>query len=151
MVRSVFAFLLVVATACQPAGLPDTITATAPRASPPASPPVPTPSDAELFTVNDGQRTLPAPFVGRWDATVDACDEQYSDMRLTIDDKNMKFWESDATPVSVKPDGVNAIALDAALSGEGDTWNDKFRMALVDAGKTLMIDDVKRVRCPLKE
>ena len=154
MMRSLVACLVLAIAACQPAGVPEVVSApevaSAPNAEPPTIEvvaPSPVAIEAPLFSVADGQSALPAPFAGRWDASPEACNEEYSDMRLVVDARNMRFWESDASPTKIEQDGVNAIVIEADLSGEGDTWTDKFRMALVDAGETLMIGDVKRVRC----
>lgn len=140
--------------ACQPARAPDIAKTpdivSAPDLESPAakvvapSPVVPAPA---LFSVSDGQTTLPAPFAGTWDASPEVCGWDYSDMRLVVDAGNMRFWESDGSPTTIEQDGVNAIIVAADFSGEGETWTRKLRMALADAGETLMIDDVKRVRC----
>lgn len=140
--------------ACQPARAPDIAKTpdivSAPDPEPTAAKvdaPSPAATEAPLFSVAGGQTTLPAPFIGEWDASLEGCDAEYSDMHLTVSAGNMRFWESDGSPTTIEQDGINAIIVAADFSGEGETWTRKLRMALADAGETLMIDDVKRVRC----
>ena len=150
--RRLVACLMLAAAACKPAEAPQVASApdALPAATSDAAPP-PAAPEAPLFSVVDGQPSFPAPFMGRWDASLEACAEEYSDMRLVIDATNMRFWESEGSPTKVEPAGVNAIVVDSDFSGEGDTWTARYRFALADGGETLMVDRVKRVRCEVEK
>ena len=128
--------------ACQPKE-PELAGAPLPEAAP-----APAPTTVEPPPLVVG---IPVKFQGKWDASLEACAEEYSDMRLVIDATNMRFWESEGSPTKVEPAGVNAIVVDSDFSGEGDTWTARYRFALADGGETLMVDSVKRVRCEVEK
>jgi hypothetical protein len=96
--------------------------------------------------------TLPAGFVGKWDAPPKPCSTSYrAEMQLDITPTDLSYFESGGKVKSVKVNSPTDVVADLAMSGEGETWDKSIHMVLTDDGKTLTIDEGKggvRVRCP---
>lgn len=95
--------------------------------------------------------TLPAAFVGKWDAPPKPCSTPYrAEMQLDITATELSFFESGGNVKSVKVNSANDVVAEVSMSGEGETWEKSMHMVLTDGGKTLTIDEGKggvRVRC----
>lgn len=90
---------------------------------------------------------LPEGFTGRWDASVAAC-KATSDMKLTVTQSEITFWESSGRITSVTVNGPDDVTVKAAFSGEGEQWQRDLHLVLTNKGDTLTIDGTPRVRCP---
>lgn len=93
--------------------------------------------------------------LGVWDYEKGTCDLA-SDLRLTIANDRFTFYESSGTVEAVRRDG-DAIIVDLAMTGEGESWTQSYRLVLRDAGQRLhvtdpadgtAVDDYPRKRCP---
>lgn len=97
---------------------------------------------------------IPETLIGVWDYEQGTCDPA-SDMRLAISQDRFEFYESVGQVESVRKDG-DAIVVDLAMEGEGETWEQSVRLLLRDDGQRLHIteadaaadvDDYPRKRC----
>jgi hypothetical protein len=97
---------------------------------PPPSPPAP---PAATAPAPPTAATIPARFIGVWDAETGTCDPA-SDARLDIAPSDIGFYESHGTltRIAEAPDGK--ATLDLAMEGEGDTWEMTMRIGLSGAG-----------------
>jgi len=105
---------------------------------------------SELSETAPAVTTFPVSFQGRWDADQAACKLDSSDMRLTIEEKALRFWESGGEVKAVTVATPDDITAQVAMSGEGEQWDKTLHMVLSNGGNTLTIDDGKtgvRVRC----
>jgi len=93
---------------------------------------------------------LPDGFAGKWDAK-GGCTGS-SDMALTITQTEMTFWESTAQITGVTVKSPEDVTVQAAFSGEGQTWTSPLHLTLSDNGNTLVVErdgeSATRVRCP---
>ncbi|KEQ52844.1 hypothetical protein [Sphingobium chlorophenolicum] len=95
--------------------------------------------------------TIPASIQGRWTGLDESCADRATELELTITPTSLVFLESEgkATGVSHGPDG--RIRIDAAFTGEGQSWNRRLELRPSAGGRELtMIDDgraVTRKRC----
>lgn len=92
---------------------------------------------------------LPEGFIGRWDASLDAC-KTTSDMKLTITQTELTFWESTGRISAVTVKAPDDVTVQADFSGEGEQWQRDLNLVLSDGGQTLTIDGGKggmRTRC----
>ncbi|UZW54225.1 hypothetical protein NUH86_11895 [Sphingobium sp. JS3065] len=95
--------------------------------------------------------TIPASIQGRWAGLDESCADRATEMELTITPTSLVFMESEGkvTGVSHGPDG--RIRIDAAFTGEGQSWNRKLELRPSAGGRELtVIDDgraVTRKRC----
>lgn len=95
--------------------------------------------------------TIPASLQGRWTGLDENCADRAADLELTITPGSLVFLESEgkATGVSHGPDG--RIRIDAAFTGEGQSWNKRLELRPSASGRELtVIDDgraVTRKRC----
>ena len=98
---------------------------------------------------------MPNTLIGAWDYEKGTCDPS-SDMRLEIDTKQLRFYESLGQITAVRSDGVATI-VDLAMEGEGESWTETLRFVLKDGGTRLHItepqtegdvDEYPRRRCP---
>ena len=96
--------------------------------------------------------TLPAAFVGKWDAPPKPCSTSYrAEMQLDITPTGLSYFESGGRVKSVKVNSPTDVVAGLAMSGEGEAWEKSIHMVLTDDGKTLTIDAGEggvRVRCP---
>ena len=107
----------------------------------PPLPPPPAPAGA----------IIPASIQGRWAGLDESCADRATELELTITPTSLVFLESEgkATGVSHGPDG--RIRIDAAFTGEGQSWNRRLELRPSAGGRELtVIDDgraVTRKRC----
>lgn len=95
--------------------------------------------------------TIPASVQGRWAGLDESCAGRATELELTITPVSLIFLESEgkATGVSHGPNG--SIRIDAAFTGEGQSWNRKLELRPSANGRELIIIDngraVTRKRC----
>ncbi len=94
---------------------------------------------------------IPARYHGEWVGVGDTCG-QPTDSRLTVTERDMRFWESVGTVTQVSAIDEKTIEVDAGYEGEGDRWSRHQRLTLSDGGDQLVITDqgqaFRRKRCP---
>ncbi len=79
---------------------------------------------------------LPARFTGVWDAETGTCGRE-SDLRLEISPEQIIFYETLGTIRSVAQIDENTVELDLAMEGEGEAWDETYRLSLADDGAQL--------------
>ncbi|MAS84285.1 MAG: hypothetical protein CL953_00130 [Erythrobacteraceae bacterium] len=79
--------------------------------------------------------SIPARFLGQWDAIDGPCDAG-SEMFLTIRPGTVTFYESQGEVASVRR-GNPGIVINLAMAGEGETWTSKYGMSLSKGGEEL--------------
>jgi hypothetical protein len=84
-------------------------------------------------------KAFPAAFRGKWDGSAEAC-KTGSERKLNITETEMQFLESIGVAKSIAQESENAIKVDAAFSGEGETWDATTRLELSPAGNALTIN-----------
>lgn len=98
-----------------------------------------------------GGSTIPASIQGRWTGLDESCADHAAELELTITPTSLIFLESEgkATGVSHGPDG--RIRIDAAFTGEGQSWKRQLELRPSANGRELtVLDDgraVTRKRC----
>ena len=101
-------------------------------------------------------RPVPEKFRGVWDFVDGNCDP-YSDMRIVVGANRLEFYESAGEVNGFEQPDDDTIVLDLSMEGEGETWEERTRLELVDGGKFLEAIDVssygrgqslRRTRCP---
>lgn len=95
---------------------------------------------------------IPKPFQGLWDVSADACNKQYSDMRLRISSSTIEYWESTGDLLEIIESKHISLIARFAFSGEGELWESKITYLLLNKQRELVqsFDDglrVSRVRC----
>ncbi len=106
-------------------------------------------SSAPASTLAPTSILLPESFIGRWDASLEAC-KATSDMKLIITQTELTFWESVGHIRAVSVKAPDDVTVQADFSGEGEQWQRSLHLVLSDGGQTLMIDGGKggvRTRC----
>ncbi len=94
---------------------------------------------------------IPASVQGRWTGLDESCADRAADLKLTITPTSLVFLESEgrATRISHGPDG--RIGIDAAFTGEGQSWKRKLELRPSAGGRELIVIDdgraVTRKRC----
>lgn len=113
----------------------------------PATPP---PVDAAANAISI---TAPPAFQGEWRADLKACGGATDESRLTIGPDTIGFYESQGEISATRLEGEGRLAIEAMMSGEGETWVDSRVFQLSEDGQTLT--DVSegstglvRRRCP---
>ena len=111
-------------------------------------------SDSEKPQQPDGASaagTIPVAVQGRWTGLNDVCGDRSSDMELTVTPKSLIFHESVGTVTAVTSGPGGRIRVDAAFTGEGDSWTKKVELRPSASGRELtLINDgaaVTRKRC----
>lgn len=94
---------------------------------------------------SDGQ--IPPRFWGQWRTNRKSCDDRRDTMGVTISADRLLFYESEGRVKKVRETGPNALILSADYTGEGENWSRWSSLNLTDKDE-LLIDDVRRVRCP---
>lgn len=118
-------------------------------ARPASMPPPQPPGDA---AGDPASTTIPARFLGRWDADAAACKGEGSDLGLRIEPTALRFHESDATPRTVEMLDDDTIRIEATFEGEGETWQET-RTLRLEGENTLVVEDAAsthathRMRC----
>ena len=80
---------------------------------------------------------IPASFRGSWDVDGGSCGVNDADNALTLQPDRLSFYESGGEVTAVRQTAPGVIEVDAALSGEGETWTATLSFALSDDGATL--------------
>lgn len=93
----------------------------------------------------------PASFQGRWIGTKDQCDDTAAEQELEITPRELIFHESVGTITQVTKQAGGKVAIDAAFTGEGQSWTRRLETRLSADGQTLTIANdgqmVNRKRC----
>jgi hypothetical protein len=77
--------------------------------------------------------TIPARFIGVWDAETGSCDPA-SDLRLDITPQAIGFYESQGTLTGLAEAIDGSTAVELAMEGEGDTWDMTMTISLSGIG-----------------
>ncbi|WP_311268682.1 hypothetical protein [Sphingobium sp. WCS2017Hpa-17] len=106
--------------------------------------PAPTPAAAP-----DG--LVPAAMQGRWAGAAERCGDKAAALELTVMPDQLLFHESVGTVKSVTQDKDGRAAVEAAFTGEGQSWTRTLALSLSKDGKALtVVNDgtaVTRKRC----
>lgn len=100
---------------------------------------------------------IPTRFQGVWDYVEGTCAPE-SDMRMEISAAEILFYESIGVVTGVEPEGEDVV-VSLAMEGEGETWDQEIRLALVGQGEAQLLetsdgekpranDDYPSKRCP---
>ena len=93
---------------------------------------------------------IPAALQGRWTGINDVCGDRSAELELTVTPKSLIFHESVGTVTSVAAAG-GKVRVDAAFTGEGDSWTKKLELRPSANGRELTIVNdgaaVTRKRC----
>lgn len=104
-----------------------------PQQEAPAAP-EPVVSPAALPTENPAPATaaatIPARFLGVWDAETGTCDPA-SDLRLDIAPNTIGFYESQGTVTAVTESKDGSVVIDLAMEGEGEKWEQTMKLELI--------------------
>lgn len=106
------------------------------------------PSSAVADNASLQSTTIPAAFVGEWNANPDACGTGLSDSSLRIEPELIHFYESTGNVKRVKIVNSRTITVDASYAGEGQQWDDSRTLVLSRSGNELTIEGFTRTRCP---
>lgn len=82
--------------------------------------------------------TVPAAYIGTWDWTAGPCNGQ-SELQLAIAPGRIEFYESVGTVRAVRQQD-DGIAIDLAMEGEGEQWEETITWKLVEGGTLLETD-----------
>jgi hypothetical protein len=72
---------------------------------------------------------IPAAYQGRWTGEGDSCGDRAAALELTVTPDRLIFHESVGTVDAVRPDGDGRLAVDAAFTGEGQSWRRSLTLA----------------------
>ena len=98
---------------------------------------------------------IPARFHGVWDYVEGTCALE-SDLRMEVSAGEIMFYESIGKVKSAKEDGKD-VMLTLAMEGEGDIWEEEYRLSLTEDGERLTpqfffegqtSEPLERKRCP---
>lgn len=139
------------ASACSPAD-DSAPRATAPVPEPvsaPPPPPLPEPeTEPDPTAATPASITIPVRFHGTWAADSEACADGGDTTHLVIRASTVEFYESIGQVTAVEAgDGEINAALE--LTGEGQTWEDRYGFRISEDGRTLTDtgSGLVRVRC----
>ena len=90
---------------------------------------------------------IPPAFRGEWNRDLSACGTGNDESRLRVGAETVGFYESRGTVVAVAADGPRDAEITLAMSGEGETWRERFRFRLSDDGDALTVGGMTRRRC----
>lgn len=94
---------------------------------------------------------IPAALQGRWTGLNDRCGDRSADLELTVTPKSLIFHESVGTVKGVTSGANGRLRIDAAFTGEGDSWTKTLELRPSASGRELtVINDgtaVTRKRC----
>ena len=94
---------------------------------------------------------VPARLQGNWTGVNDSCGDRSANLELTIAPDRLVFHESVGAVKSVSDGADGRVSVDAAFTGEGQSWTRTVGMQLSADGKTLTIVNdgtaVTRKRC----
>lgn len=116
--------------------------------------PAPTGSvSASQTNIARPQTEIPAFFRAEWNLRLEDCGRLESDGRLVITARELEFYESRGKVISAAVVG-DSLTVSAAMSGEGETWEESYHFRLASDGQALLQpvsqgdDGVRRLRCP---
>ncbi|MDP1619185.1 hypothetical protein [Phenylobacterium sp.] len=97
--------------------------------------------------------TAPPAFQGEWNADLAACGGGGDESRLTIGADTIGFYESQGQISATRLQGEGRLAVEAMMSGEGETWVDSRVFQISEDGQTLTdvtegSTGMVRRRCP---
>jgi hypothetical protein len=97
--------------------------------------------------------SMPAQFLGEWNAVVADCGTGNNDSVLEIKSNHISYWESDGPLKAIVVHGRYEVALIAELSGEGQTWLTTAQFKLSPGEDKLVSTSIPgnefvRFRCP---
>lgn len=81
-------------------------------------------------------KPVPAKFQGVWDFIDGTCARE-SDLRMQVGSSSVQFYESVGTVNGYEQPDENTVILNLAMEGEGESWEERFRLSLVEGGKFL--------------
>jgi hypothetical protein len=94
---------------------------------------------------------VPVAFRGRWTGAKDRCADAGAELELQIKPRELIFHESVGTITRVTRLNATKIAIDAAFTGEGESWTKRLEIRTSADGQTLTIANdgqaVVRKRC----
>lgn len=94
---------------------------------------------------------IPAAMQGRWTGAQDRCGDRSADLELTVTPDRLLFHESVGTVQSVTAGEDGRAAVEAAFTGEGQSWTRTLALRTSPDGKALTIVNdgtaVTRKRC----
>ena len=99
---------------------------------PPNASAQPTPSN----TAAGAAAVLPAALRGRWGLTPGDCAGAGSNGLLVVEDRALRFYESQAVPTGNVEAGADSFSADFAFTGEGMTWT-KFQSLQIQNGNLI--------------
>lgn len=82
---------------------------------------------------------IPAALVGRWTGISDNCGDRTADLELNITPGSLIFHESVGTVKGVSSGPRGRIRVDAAFTGEGESWNRRLELHPSANGRELTI------------
>ncbi|WP_340264825.1 hypothetical protein [Sphingobium mellinum] len=95
--------------------------------------------------------TIPVSLQGRWTGLNDVCGDRSADLELTVKAGSLIFHESVGTVKGVASGANGSLRIDAAFTGEGDSWSKTLQLRPSASGRELtIINDgraVTRKRC----
>ncbi|HKY81441.1 MAG TPA: hypothetical protein VJM09_08210 [Sphingobium sp.] len=95
--------------------------------------------------------TIPAAIQGRWTGLNDACGDRSAELELTVTPNSLIFHESVGTVIGVASGVGGRVRVDAAFTGEGDSWTRKLELRPSANGRELIVANdgtaVTRKRC----
>lgn len=103
------------------------------------------------------ENRIPTRFHGAWDYVEGNCSPD-SDLRMEISGSEILFYESIGMVTDVEAEEEDVV-VSLAMQGEGDTWQQDLRLALVGTGEAQLLetsdgtkpraaDDYPSKRCP---
>lgn len=99
----------------------------------------------------DQHMTPPPAFQGRWTGIKDRCTDVGAELELQITPKELIYHESVGTILRVTQQAADEVMIDAAFTGEGQSWSRQLKARLSSDGQTLTIandgQSVIRKRC----
>ncbi|MDO7836497.1 hypothetical protein Q4610_15730 [Sphingobium sp. HBC34] len=94
---------------------------------------------------------IPAAFQGRWTGAADRCGDRAAALELTIAPDQMIFHESVGAVQAVREGTDGRVTIDAAFTGEGQSWTRTLALRISADGRALTIVNdgtaVTRKRC----
>lgn len=95
--------------------------------------------------------SIPAAMQGRWTGATDRCGDRSADLELAITPDQLLFHESVGTVKNVEPGEDDRAVVEAAFTGEGQSWTRTLTLRTSRDGKALTITNdgaaVTRKRC----
>jgi hypothetical protein len=95
--------------------------------------------DTNESVATDRADTAPVAFQGRWTGAKDRCTDSAAELELQITPKELIFHESVGTITLVTPQEGGKVTIDAAFTGEGQSWTRRLEMRASADGQTLTI------------